>query len=214
MAGAAKQVMGKVGQGLFEQGALVLHQRCRSCRVVAAGEHAGDAQRHLAQHRVARGDATEADAVARILWVGGVEHFQVQLGAAQVALRAAALERQFGPDLFPAITWLPDDKVVGHEHVIEEHFIEIMLAQHVVDRPNRDAGGTHVDQQLRQPGMTIALVLRSGAQEGDHVVAAVGTGGPDLAAIDEPTAFGFYRPGLHRRQVGADIRLAHANAEQ
>ncbi|MNE20186.1 hypothetical protein D3C80_1132940 [compost metagenome] len=152
--------------------------------------------------------------MAAVLRVGGVEHFQVQLGAAQVALRAAALQRQLGAHLLPAIARLADDKFVGDEYVLQEHFVEIVLAQHVVDRPHRDAGGLHVHQQLRQAGVAIAFILRPGTQQGDHVVAAVGAGGPDLAAVDDPAAVGLHRAGTHRGQVRAHIRFAHADAEQ
>ncbi|MNQ90428.1 hypothetical protein D3C85_1057700 [compost metagenome] len=198
---------------MLKQGALILDQ-CRRCgRVLTASEHAGDAQRHLPQSRVTRGDAAKADGVAQVLRIGRIEHFQIQLGTAQITLRTTALQRQFGAHLFPAVAGLADEEVIGHKDVFQEHFIEVVLADHVVDRANRDAGSLQVDQQLRQPRVTVAFILRPGAQQGDHVLAAVGAGGPDLAAVDYPAAIDLGRTGTHRGEVRADIRLTHADAD-
>ncbi|MNJ68833.1 hypothetical protein D3C77_651220 [compost metagenome] len=72
--------------------------------------------------------------------VGAVEHFQVQLRAGEVTLWTTALQGQFGADLFPAIARVANDEFVGNEDVVQEHFVEVMLAEHGVDRSYGDTG--------------------------------------------------------------------------
>ncbi|MCY1431249.1 hypothetical protein D9M71_472130 [compost metagenome] len=102
--------------------------------------------------------------------------------------------------------------VVGNEDVVQEHLVEVVFAEHVVDRPHGDARGFHVDQELREAGVAVLLVARGGAQQGDHVVVALGAGGPDLLAGDAPAAVDLLGAGAHGGEVGADVRLAHADA--
>src|SRR5579859_5134527 len=42
---------------------------------------------------------------------------------------------------------------------------------------------------------------------------AMSIGRPDLAAIDHPAPVAFHGAGAHRREIGAAVRLAHADAE-
>ena len=52
---------------------------------------------------------------------------------------------------------------------------------------------------------------RRGAEQRDHVVGDVRVTGPDLGAVDQPTALGLCRLGFGGEQVGAGARLAHAD---
>ena len=97
----------------------------------------------------------ERHRVARIGRVGGVEHFQQQLRARQVALRTAAFERQFGADLVPAIPLGADQAVVGYKHVVEGDLVEVMLADLVDDRADGHPRRLHVHQQLRHAGVAL-----------------------------------------------------------
>ncbi|MNZ67703.1 hypothetical protein D3C78_859580 [compost metagenome] len=206
--------MGQIRHGLFEHGALVLDQRGGGGGVLATGEHAGDAEGHLPHHRIARGDAAEAHGVVRVVRIGGIEHFQVELGAGQVAFRAAAFQRKLGADLLPTITRLAEQILVGNEHVFEEHFVEVMLADHVVDRSDGNARRLQVDDQLGQAGMAILLVLRAGAQQGHQVVRAVSAGGPDLLAVHTPATLYLLGAGAYRGQVGTDIRFRETDSDE
>ncbi|MNV93460.1 hypothetical protein D3C71_1881560 [compost metagenome] len=38
--------------------------------------------------------------------------------------------------------------------------------------------------------------------------------GPDLAAVDDPAAVGFFCASAHRRQVGTDVGFAHADRQK
>ncbi|MNI08363.1 hypothetical protein D3C73_613980 [compost metagenome] len=89
-----------------------------------------------------------------------------------------------------------------------------MLAEHVVDRAHGHAGGLEVNEQLRQTCAAIALLLRPGAQQRDHVVGQMSARGPDLAAVDDPAAIGFFRTGAHSRQIGTDVGLTHADRQK
>ena len=57
----------------------------------------------------------------------------------------------------------------------------------------------------------VLLGRRRGAEDRDHVVGDVRRRGPDLGAVDQKAAVGLGRLGLGREQVGAGIRLAHAD---
>jgi hypothetical protein len=70
-----------------------------------------------------------------------------------------------------------------------------------------------VDDHLREPGMAV-LRRRLGAHQGDHVVIAVGIGGPELGAVDQPAALDPLRPRAHRRQIRARVRFAHADGKE
>src|SRR5690606_1096636 len=47
----------------------------------------------------------------------------------------------------------------------------------------------------------------------DHVMTEMGAARPDLAAVHDPAAVDFLRCRAKRREVGAGIRLAHADSE-
>ena len=103
--------------------------------------------------------------------------------------------------------------IVGHEGVGEHHLVEFELPGDLADRVDLDARRLHVDQELRQPVTAVFLGGRRGAEDRDHVVGDMRRRGPDLGAVDQPAAVGLGGLGLCREQVGAGIRLAHADGK-
>ena len=69
-------------------------------------------------------------------------------------MAARALEHQRGDRDLPSLVLLPDDIFLGYADVLEEDLVETALAGHLGQRPHRDAGRFHVDQQVAD-----ALVL-------------------------------------------------------
>ena len=79
--------------------------------------------------------------------------------------RGAALVRERRVGDRPAVVQLADELVVGHEHLVEEHLVELGVARDLHERPHLDAGRLHVDDEVGD-----ALVLRRvgvGAGEAD-----------------------------------------------
>src|SRR5690606_35786986 len=62
-------------------------------------------------------------------------------------LGAAALELQQVLAVGPAPTLLADAIGDRYPHVVEEHLVDLVVATHGADRPDRDPGRLHVDQQ-------------------------------------------------------------------
>ena len=81
------------------------------------------------------------------------------------------------------------------------------------DRPCLDARLFHIDQELGQAVTAIFLGRRRGPEQTDHIVRLMGGGGPDLGAVEAPAFVGPLGLGLGGEQVGAGIRLAHADGE-
>ncbi len=103
--------------------------------------------------------------------------------------------------------------IVGDEEVGEDHLVEFELPGDLADRVHLDARLLHLDQELGQAVAAVLLGRRRGAEDRDHVVGDMGRGGPDLGAVDQIAAVGLGRAGLRREQVGAGVRLAHADRE-
>ena len=68
-------------------------------------------------------------------------------------------------------------------------------------------------EQLRQAALAVFRRAR-GAHQRDHVVRVVGVGGPDLLALQAPAGRGRRRARSHAGEVGAGLRLAHADREE
>ena len=66
--------------------------------------------------------------------------------AAATAADAHALVAERGAGHGPAAVDGADDVVVGHEHVVEEHLVELRVARRHLERPDLDALGVHVDR--------------------------------------------------------------------
>src|SRR5688500_16611985 len=70
-----------------------------------------------------------------------------------------------------------------------------------------------VVEELREAAVPV-LAGVAGAHQCDEVVHEVLVGGPDLRAVDDPAAVDLYALGAHGGEVGARLRLAHADAEE
>ena len=114
----------------------------------------------------------------------------------------------------PALAFLADAVLDRHPHVIEEHVVHVMRAVEHDDRPHRDAGRLHVDQQ--EGDALLRLGLGVGAHQAEDPVAPVGERGPGLLAVDDvvvaPLIIGTHRPGAQAGEVGAGARLGIALA--
>src|SRR2546427_4602878 len=89
----------------------------------------------------------------------------------------------------------------------------MMLAGEVDDRPDGDAlRVAQIDEELCQP---LVLLVRHDlrAEERDRVVGEMGVRRPYLGAVDEVAALGLRRARADGGQIGARIRLAHADGE-
>ena len=128
-------------------------------------------------------------------------------------LRPAALVGKLAGGLLPRAVDLAQHMIVGHECVVEHDLVEIVLAGHLDDRIDRDAGRLHVDQELGEAVAAVLLGRRRGAEQADHVVGDMRVAGPDLGAGETPAAVHFGRLGLGGEQVGAGAGLAHADDE-
>ena len=103
--------------------------------------------------------------------------------------------------------------IVRNEGVVEHDLVEIVLAGHLDDRIDGDARRLHVDEELREAVAAVLLGRRRSAEQAEHVVGDVRVAGPDLRAVDLPAAVDLGRLGLGGEQVGAGVRLAHADDE-
>ena len=102
------------------------------------------------------------------------------------------LERERGAPLVrerrvrdrPAVVQPADEVVVGHEHLVEEHLVELGLAGDLHERPHLDARRLHVDDEVRD-----APVLRHvgvGAGEADPPPRELRVRRPHLLPREQP----------------------------
>lgn len=113
----------------------------------------------------------------------------------------------------PSVAHLPEDAVVGDEHVVGVHLVEVVLAGHQADGADRQARGGQLDEQLGQAAVAVA-VGPGRAHEHDQEVAVVGPAGPELGAGHPPAAVDPHRPGADGRQVGPGVGLAHPDGDE
>src|SRR5581483_3740246 len=81
-----------------------------------------------------------------------------QARSGQDPLGSAALEGQFGRRLAPTVTDLAEHGSVGHEHVGEVDFVEMMLARHGGDGTDGETGRRARYQKLAQAGVPIRRI--------------------------------------------------------
>lgn len=212
----AQRLRDQVRDGLFEFGAGVLDQRGLGGGAEPAGQLAGHRQRHGAQGGQPAQDLAQRLGGLRVVDAFGAAMLQPALRqrhAGVNALGAAALERQFGVDLRPAVALFADQGLRVELDVVEEHFREVRVAGQVFDGPDGYAGQGQVDDHLGQALVPVGRRAR-GAHQRDHVVRAMRIGGPDLAAVEQPAAVARLGAGADAGQVGARVRFAHADAEK
>ena len=98
--------------------------------------------------------------------------------------RGAALVRERRVRDRPSVVQPADEMVVGHEHLVEEHLVELGVAGDLHERPHLDAGRLHVDDEVRD-----ALVLRRvgiGAREADPPPRELRVRRPHLLPREQP----------------------------
>ncbi len=160
----------------------------------------------LRRHEIGTTHALRVPLVGRVvlggLGLGFVDDATGRLlGEVHVAIAGeAALVCQRRPSDSPASTHLTDDVGVRHHRVGQEDLHERVAVVHLLDRPHLDAGLVHVDHEVGD-----ALVLHRvpvGASHEDRHVGVIGTGVPDLLAVDDPAVAVAHGRRLHAGQVG------------
>ena len=132
----------------------------------------------------------------------------------QPALGPAAFVRELAGDLLPAVADRADDVFVGDKHVVEYHFVEIVVTGEIDDGVDADARRLEIDDELRDARVPVRVRARRRAREQVHEMGHVRITGPDFGAFDAPTAIDPGRFGAYRREVRSGIRLAHADADE
>ena len=86
---------------------------------------------------------------------------------------------------------LTEHEVVGHEHVVEEHLGEPLVAVEPAEAAHGDAGRVERDEEVGQA--VVALGVGVGAEQAEEVGAERAAGGPGLLPAEPPA------PGDRRR---------------
>src|SRR5690606_42095736 len=96
---------------------------------------------------------------------------------------------------------------------VEGDLVEVVAAVHRDDRVDAHAVAAQVDEELGEAGVAVRRVQWGGAGQGEEAVRHVPAGGPGLAAVELPAAIDLRRLRTDAGQVGAGLRLRHADAE-
>ena len=96
-------------------------------------------------------DGLAHDGIARASEIPA-ESDQLARGAgARAAADGGPFAGQHRPQDLSAGADRTDQRVLGHEDVVEEHLVEVVAARHLPQRPDLDPRVRHVDDQARQP---------------------------------------------------------------
>ena len=129
-----------------------------------------------------------------------------QRQAAATTADADALVAERRPGHGPAAVDRADHVVVGYEHVVEEHLVELGIPRRHLQRTHLDTLGVHVDGHHRD-----AIVLGNvgvGTHRGKAHPGHVGAARPHLLTVHEPTTVDTGGLGLHTGSVRAGVGLA------
>ncbi len=118
----------------------------------------------------------------------------------------AALVRERGVGDRPPTVELADEMVCRHEHIVEEHLVELGLAGDLPQRAHLDTRLVEVDHEVGDAAVLGRVGI--GPHEGDAPAGEAGVGGPDLLAPHQPAALGRFGDGAQRGEVGAGVGLA------
>ncbi len=113
----------------------------------------------------------------------------------------------------PPLADLAEHHRVGHEDLVQDDLVEVVLTGEQVDRADRHAGGVERDDELGESGMPVGGVEGSRANQGEEGVRVVRTAGPDLRARDQPAPVGADPLRPDGGEVGAGVGLAHPDAK-
>ena len=124
--------------------------------------------------------------------------------------RLAAADRhplggQRGAADLPAAVDVAEHQIVGHEHVVDEHGVEHLIAGELTQRPHLDSLAGHVQQEVRDAIVFWSARLRPGQQHAP--MSELRGRGPDLLAGDPPAAVDLGGLGGQAGQVRARARL-------
>ena len=175
--------------------------------------------RRLAEHLAHHQDA--ADSIPglelrdrlpneRVVEVGSFERGEVQGAVRHEPVDAAPLVLELLHRLLERASLDADQ--VGHRHpyIVVEHLAEVPVSGHVGDRPDLDTSCIHRDDDLADPGVGRPLGRRATDQVA--VVGHLAEARPDLLPVDHPLVAVPPGRARERRQVGAGVRLGHADA--
>ena len=96
---------------------------------------------------------------------------------------AAALEHQRRRRDLPALVERPDEVLLRHDDILEEHLVEMPVAVQQYQRPHRDPRRLHVDQQIGDAVMLRRV--RVGAHQQKAPIGEMRARGPHLLAVDQ-----------------------------
>ncbi len=136
----------------------------------------------------------------------------VDPGAGPTAADHRAFAGQGGLGHAPAAVDLAHDVGRGDGDVGEEHLVEVGMAGDLPERPDLDARGGHVHDEVGDPGVLGDVGVGAGQQDAE--LGLVGAGVPDLLAVDDPGVTVALGPGAQAGQVGAGAGLAVELAPQ
>src|SRR5262249_17237121 len=119
--------------------------------------------------------------------------------------RAALVgERRHG-DL-PASIHVPDDVSTRYGHGVEEYLAELGRSGDLPERPDRDTGTLHVEDEVGQAAVLRQRRIR--AREENAPAGELRVARPHLLPGDAESVAVALRAGAHRGEVAAGVRLA------
>ena len=181
-------------------------------RLLAGVQHAGDRDRHAPHGVELRHQPADAFGAARIrIGADRADQLGQHVIGLEEALGAGTLIGELARRLLPGAVDLAEHVILRHEEVGEDDLVELVLAGDLADRVHLDARLLHLDQKLGQAVTAVFLGRLRRPEDRDHVVGDMRRRGPDLGAVDEIAAVGLGRARLRGEQVGAGVRLAHAD---
>ena len=209
------ELPGTVRQILLPIGAKILDDRAFERRFLASLQHTVYGYRHTPQRMKLRHQAAESFRAALVGLVAECPHqFGKDIDGFEETFRSAPLVGQLARRLLPGGVDLAKNMIVGHESVFEHDLVEFVNTGHVTNGVHRDTRRVlHVDQELRQAVPPVLFGRRRSPEEADHIIGVMRIAGPDLGAVDQPTAIGFRRACACREQVGTRTGFAHTDAE-
>ena len=119
---------------------------------------------------------------------------------------AGALEVQGGLRDHPAVALAADEVGVVDDRLVEEDLVEDVVAGHLPQRPDGDAGLVELEGEPRDALVLGHVEARAGEQH--PVVAAPGLRRPHLLTADDPPVAVALGPGGEPGEVGAGAGLA------
>src|SRR5690606_14552822 len=205
--------------GLADLGALSLEDRAFRTRYTAFGGSGDDAQgTHFSRHQrhfhfsdLRTEQGVFKQRLAALFLFGGnlLQVAQGRLGGADAG-QAGTLVGQQVLGAGPALVLFTDQVFHRYAYVIEEHFVDFMVAVQSDDRAHGDTWGRHVDQQ--EGDAALLLGFRVGTHQTEDHVGVLAQSGPGLLTVDDVVVAIAHGAGLQRGEVGTGAWLGVALA--